>query len=39
VNKLIADKVIAIAEQGERDIEQICLEVLADLRRQPPAGC
>jgi hypothetical protein len=38
VNQHIAEKIITLAQRGERDPEQICLHVLADIRRPPPAG-
>jgi hypothetical protein len=36
VNGLLAQKIIALAEQGERDPECMADRVLADLRTPPP---
>jgi hypothetical protein len=36
INQPIADKVIALAQQGERSSERICETVLNDFRRLPP---
>jgi hypothetical protein len=36
VNRLLAQKIIALAQQGERDPECMADRVLADLRTSPP---
>ena len=37
-NEVLAKRIIALAQQGERDAERLAERVLADLRTSPPIG-